>query len=287
MQTTSRQTVLNLAATLSCLLICGGCESVQSVIDQMDKPTAKVEGVNISKLNVDAAELVFDVRISNPYPVALPLVNADYRLTSASKQLLAGKADIAGSIPAKGSEAVKLPVGVVFQDLLTAGKGVRLGDVVPYEALMTLSVDVPGGQRVNLPVRKEGELPVPAVPEVQLTNVDFQQLDLQSAKALLELSIKNTNQFPVDLTSMKYTLSLAGKQIVTTSAQQGVKFEPGKSAAVAIPVEFSPSSLGLAAFNVLRGKGASYRLNGNMELNTPYLPVSLPFDRSGSTTFSK
>ena len=43
----------------------------------------------------------------------------------------------------------------------------------------------------------------------------------------------------------------------------------------------------MAAFNMLRGEGAAYRIHGNMSADTPFGPLALPYDSSGDTKFTR
>ncbi len=56
---------------------------------------------------------------------------------------------------------------------------------------------------------------------------------------------------------------------------------------MSIPISFNPSNLGLAVLNVLRGEGASYSIKGDLDVGTRFGALSMPFDKSGSTSFSR
>jgi len=66
-----------------CLMaICvAGCETIQEGLN-LRKPTARLTDLKIKDVKLDSAMLLFDVEIENHYPVALPLTNFDYSLSS-------------------------------------------------------------------------------------------------------------------------------------------------------------------------------------------------------------
>ncbi|MBI1375842.1 MAG: hypothetical protein GC159_24295 [Phycisphaera sp.] len=263
-----------------------GCDSMQSMLNNMDKPSLSVEGVGLTDLTLDGADLVFDVRVSNPYAVALPLVNADYTLLSGDRMLMRGAADVAGSVPAHGSQVVKMPVSVKFADLLAVATNIKPGGVLPYNAAITFAVNAPANQQLRLPVQKEGKLPIPTVPQVSVNSIAWKDLSLSNAEANIELAIQNTNSFPVDLNTFSYQLKLSDRTIVQSTLTSSTKFGEGQTQTLSIPISFKPTDLGLAAFNMLRGKGANYDISGNMQLVTPYAPINMPYSKSGSTSFS-
>ncbi|MBI1369549.1 MAG: hypothetical protein GC162_12955 [Planctomycetes bacterium] len=268
------------------MLLVGGCKSMESMLGSQ-KPSASVQDVHFSNLSMDHVDVVFDVKIDNPYSLPLPLVDLDYALASGDSPFLDGKADVGGTVPANGSRTVQLPATISFTKLLSAVKNVKPGSLVPYKAQLNLKADAPVVGPMTLPISKSGEVPVPAVPQVELAGVEWKNLSLTSAAAVLKLNVTNTNAFPVDLSRMGYELSLAGKSVVNTTIEDATSFKSNEKQELSIPVSFSPANLGIAAFNLLRGKGSAYELSGAMDLKTPFGSFNTPFHRTGQTTFKQ
>ncbi len=267
----------------------GGCETIENVLNEvnMTKPTASITDVHLIDLGLESTTLAFDVKIKNPYGVALPLLTTDYALTTGANKtpFLNGKATPSDSIPAHGSATITLPAIVHYDALLTTLSNVYPGAVLDYNATLGLSVDAPVTGPLRLPVTHKGQLPIPNVPKVELTNFKWDQLTLNKASAVFDLNIKNTNDFPIDLEMMNYDLTLAGVNIANASLSEAASFGIGSSANLQIPLSFSPIKLGLAAFNMLKGDGAAYHITGNMTLQSPFGPMNLPFDSAGNTDF--
>jgi LEA14-like dessication related protein len=161
-------------AGVTLLVLLAGCDTLQN----LQKPKASLKGVKLDNISLESANLLFDVEIENPYAVALPIVNIDYGVTSNANNLFAGKADIAGTVPANGTKMLSLPVKVTYMDLVKAFKGVRPGSKIPYQADVGLSVNAPALGVLRLPLNKTGELDVPAVPKVN----DIEQMLLDKIK---------------------------------------------------------------------------------------------------------
>lgn len=273
---------------LSCLLLAaGGCETIESILADADKPTVRVSNIDVTSLDLNQASLAFDLEIANPYAVPLPLVNVDYALASKDASFLTGAAQMQGSVPARGKKTVRVPATVKFKDLLAAVAGVRPGQVVPYAASIDLSVDAPAVGRLTLPVKKSGELPVPNIPKVSLAGVQWKELNIRRAEAVLSLNVQNTNEFPVDLSSMAYNLKLGGTQIANADVEKAVSFTKGQSNTINIPLRLNTGDLGLAAFNVLTGEGANYAIDGVLNVGTPFGPLKWPFEQQGKTVFTR
>jgi LEA14-like dessication related protein len=272
-----------LLVLIASLVLLGGCESVQKLLADMDKPTASIKGVRFASLSLDQVGLVFDIEVDNPYAVAMPLTNIDYGLASGGAALASGQASLDGVVPARGSRVIAMPVNLAVAELLKAGSDMRPGKVLPYKADLGLSVDAPGVGPLKLPMSHSGEVPVPAVPRISLQSVDFQSLTLSEASAVLKVDIENTNEFPIDLNALGYALSLGGTPITTSTVAEPTSFQPGQQRGIEIPIRFQPSSLGVAAFNMLRGNDASFELKGDLQLGTRFGAISLPYRQQGTT----
>jgi LEA14-like dessication related protein len=278
--------LLNSLLAVMCLAP-AGCAQMREMLD-LQTPQGRVTGVSLHDVSLEAATLLFDVEVENPYAVPLPLANLDYSLASAGQAFLAGKAALQGTVPAGSTKTVKLPAKVTFIELLKAVKDVRPGSLVPYLAELGLSVDVPSAGPLRLPLKKEGKLPVPAAPEVEIKSIDWSKMTLDEAAGRVVLGVVNHNQFAVDLSKLAYGLSLGGVEVANSSLTKAVHFEPqGGAGTLEIPISFSPKKMGLAVFNLLTGQGSGYNLKGTMDVGTPFGPMSLPVEKIGTTVFRK
>ena len=162
---------LYLFVTLVLLITCvTGCETIQEGFN-LRKPTARLTGLKFEEVKLDSATLVFDVEIDNHYPVALPLTNFDYTLSSNAEQFLSGSAKSQTAVPAKSSKTISLPVRIDYIGMLKALKGVRPGSKIPYGAELGLSVDTPALGLVRLPLKKEGELVLPSISGTDINDI--------------------------------------------------------------------------------------------------------------------
>jgi len=264
-----------------------GCEALSVLLGDTEKPSVSLTGVHLEALNLTSATLLFDVSLSNPYAIDLPLAKLEYGFLSKGKQFLTGTADVAGSVPAKSSRVLSVPAKISFPELLKILDGVRPGSVVPYTANFVVSLDVPGGKTLDLPLRKEGELPVPTMPEITLEDVQWEGLSLEKATALLKLRVLNRNEFPLELSKLSYGLTLGTARIADSSVEQAVAFTAGGENTIEVRTSFAPKDLGLSAFTMLTGSGSSYKLGGTMNVTTPFGPLDLPYEGSGQAQFKK
>ena len=282
----SRSRWIGRIAALPLLLGLTGCGMIDAL--GLQKPSARVAGVSLQDIDLTAVTLLFDVELKNPYSVPLPLVNLDYGLASGGKPFLDGEAPLQGAVPALSSKTVSLPAKVTYQQLLSVLTDVKLGSVVPYRANLGLSVDAPVVGALRLPLEKEGELPVPAPPDVKVQEIKWDDLSLSSAGGTVKLHVTNRNEFPMEMAKMAYGLTLGNSEVANAAIARPLAFDAnGGSGVMEIPISFSPRKLGLAVLGMLTGDGSGYKLTGDMDVQTPFGPMKLPFDKIGKTVFKR
>ena len=146
------------ASLLSILALLSGCAALD-----LKKPTASVNGMSLGEVDPAGFTMNFDVTVSNPNGVSLPLAAADYELGVGGGRLLDGKIEPGGSLPAGGSRRVTLPVVVTFENLLTAEQSIRdSGGDVPYDLRAGLSFETgnPLTGTLRVPLRHSGTIPL-------------------------------------------------------------------------------------------------------------------------------
>lgn len=274
------------ASFIVCVMLIGGCKSVGDAIKSGVKPTARVTAVRFQELSLAKVDLVFDVEVTNPYGVSLPLLDLSYSIGSGGQKFLVGGVKPTTVLPANGAAVVQVPTSISFAALMGIVKTVRPGQVVPYSADFTVGVNAPVIGLVSIPLSHEGEIPVPAIPDVRLASLDIDSLTFDQVEATLKLTVRNTNQFDLDLTRLGLNLALGGQKVASTSVNSPARLPPGQTATVAIPASFSPRAFGVGLFNLLRGTETGYGMTGALEIGTRFGPVTLPFDHQGNAKIS-
>lgn len=267
----------------------GGCQSVfGNLLASASKPTASLQNVSLRNIRVDGIDLVADVRVDNPYPVPLYAKSLGFTLLSGQTQMLSGSSDAALDVGAKSSNTVPIAMTLPFREVFAALKDVRPGQVIPFTTKFAVSMAGENITPLNFDIEKSGELPVPAVPEVQVNGVKWEELSLAAAQGELGLAIKNTNQFPINLAGMDYKFNLGGRQISTGQlAEKALKLQPGETGNLTLKFGMKPQDLGLAAFSMLRGSEADFELTGLMNTETPFGPMKLDYAKKGKTSMAR
>lgn len=248
------------------------------------KPTADVSGIHIPSINLKKLEIVVDVLITNPNPVPIPLVDIDYLVESNGRKLVSGLIPDAGTIRAHGSETVKIPITIIYDDIKDTYDDIKPGSIIPYKIKVGLIADVPVLGKLTLPLEKEGEIPVPYKPDVDLDKVEFDSFSFEETSATLHMKLENKNDFDLGLNALEYEVWLSGVSIVNAKLSKSAKVEKNGISYIQLPVSFRPKDFGSALWDMIRGKGAGYAMKGNLDMDSPFGPMQLPFNKEGGST---
>ena len=272
-----------LCVLMACLAWAGGCDAVQSVLDTTQRPTARITGASLTQLDLEGAQVLFDVKVDNPYGFSLPLVELDYALASSGAAFLTGEAPLTGVVPASGSRTIQLPARIDFAELMTAARTVRPGDVVPYRANMTLLANTPALGNISLPISRAGEVPIPVVPTVAVESVSVDKMSLTGIEADVKLKVSNPNAFGFELSRLDYKLSLGGKPLATSTHRGKTSVDAGGTGTIPLSLSLSTANLGSAVLAVLQAGSREYEIAGDVAVNTRFGDISMPYRHTGTT----
>lgn len=250
-------------------------------------PDADISGFHIPVLNTKRAEIVIDVLITNPNPVPIPLVDMPYEISSDGRKLCSGTIPDAGTVHAHGAVTVKIPLTLIYKDIVDTFDDIEPGQVLPYLAKVTLLVDVPVIGRIKIPLEKKGKIPIPHKPDVDLDKIDWDHLSLEETSATLHLTVKNMNKFDIGINSFKYDLQIADVSIGNANLKQSTEVKGEGVGSLMVPITFRPKDFGGALWDIMRGRGTGYTMVGAIEVDTPFGPMHLPFDKTSKTTLKK
>lgn len=248
------------------------------------KPTADVSGFHLPSISLEKADVVVDVLVSNPNPIPIPLVDIVYLIESDGRKLISGTIPDAGTIRAHGSETIKIPVTLIYQDIKDTYDDIHPGEVIPYRVKVELLVDVPVLGRLTLPLEKTGEIPIPYKPDVDVDKIEFEHLSLEETSASLHLKVDNKNKFDLGINALEYTFVLADETIANATLSKAANIAQRGEGTLEIPISFRPKDLGSAMWDIVRGRGAGYSMTGKLEVDTPFGPMHLPFSKEGGKT---
>lgn len=248
------------------------------------KPTADVKAIHIPKINLKQADLIVDVLVTNPNPIPIPLIDINYLIESDGRKLISGLIPDAGTIHAHGEETVQIPLCLIYDDIKNTYDDIQPGSIIPYKVKVDLIVDVPVFGRLTLPLEKNGEIPIPYKPDVDIEKIKFQKFSFEETIATLHLKLENKNDFDLGLNALDYEVWLCDVSIGGAELAKTENIKKNGITYLDIPITFRPKDCGSALWDMIRGKGTGYSMKGNIDVDTPFGGMKLPLDREGGTT---
>lgn len=258
-------------------------EKIGDMVD-FGKPTADVSAIHITHVDTEKLDLTIDVLITNPNPIPIPLVDINYVIESDGRKLISGLIPDMGTIKPHGSETVPVPLKLIFDDIKSTYTDLKSGTVVPYVMKAHLIVDVPVIGRITIPIEKTGEIPVPCKPEANLMKIKFNDFSMEETTATVHLRLDNKNDFDLGLNFLEYKIHLGDIDIGGARISKSNVIAKNDAGTLEIPISFRPKDFGSALWDMMRGKGMGYSINGSLEVQTPFGPMNLPFSKEGGRT---
>ncbi|KAL0381988.1 UNVERIFIED_CONTAM: Desiccation-related protein PCC27-45 [Sesamum calycinum] len=194
------------------------------------KATADVTAIHIPHINLEKADLVVDVLVKNPNPIPIPLIDINYLIESDGRKLVSGLIPDAGTIHAHGSETVKIPVCLIYDDIKSTYNDIKPGSIIPYKVKVDLIVDVPVFGRLTLPLEKTGEIPIPYKPDIDLEKIHFDKFSFEETIATLHVKLENMNDFDLGLNGLDCEVWLSDVSIGGTELAKSVEIKKKGSA---------------------------------------------------------
>ena len=169
-----RTAMKNFKPLLAILFFISAISSCQGLlIDKISQPTAKIVDFDIDSISLFDITLLFDIEISNPYPVKITLDKIESTFFVENKQLSKTSSDNF-SIKPKGKEKTKILVNLKYLDIINIVKDYANKDSLECIVKMLIVIPLPKAvSAVQKDLRFDFELKkdIPALkPELSIAN---------------------------------------------------------------------------------------------------------------------
>lgn len=238
-----------------------GCANLQNLLQGAVKhPTVNYKSVALGDVNADHIEIKPTLSIFNPNGFSVPVDSLDYELSINDKNMVSGKTDKVGTLPAKQSK--DLTLGLVlsqqtlkaFQDLLFKE------DKITYKIKGFAKV-----MGLKVPYNHSDTIVKPKISfaDVKVGNASFSKLGMN-----LLINIENPNSFSIPLDSLNYQISSKAKSLLAGNLK-GQTIKPGKNQ-ISLPLNINPRDFFSNLFALLQ----SPKMPVDLKLNSPMFNYS-------------
>lgn len=245
------------------IIIMGGCQTLGDIINSIQKPSLSVEDVRISSFNFQEMQLVYDVKVINPNVVSLQMLDYEYSLDINEQSFVKGTQSKGIQIGANDTSIVEIPMTIGFSDLFDTIKGISEKDESTYGFLSTMGFELPGLGRTEVPISKDGTLPIIKTPSLSVESLKVESISPTNADLQLSLQFDNPNGFDFRIDRFAYDLEVDRSEWASGNALENLTIEKNGATQLQIPLSVSITSIGLSAYQILRGSASpDYTLSG-------------------------
>lgn len=156
------------------LLLISSCSFDKLFMSVLEKPKITFDSVNIKNVTFEKTELDFIYIVDNPNKVGLDYVFMDYEVFLKDRSILKST-NMKYTIKANAETKVKVPIEINFVDFFHSIKNLTNAIIdgektIDYRMETKFRVNMKL-LKFNIPVVKEGELPLPKIDKNSLDNI--------------------------------------------------------------------------------------------------------------------
>lgn len=256
----------------ACLIALAGCSSVP-LLDSIAKPEVKDVRAHITGIDFQGVNLVFDVDVLNPYPVALTTPRFRYGIEVAGTSLAKSDSATSLSLPASGVGTAALPVRFRYADLMKLYGDLSTLNETDYKLTGALVFNAMN-RSIEVPVSYAGKMPVLKVPTFSDAEVQADDISLTRAAVTVDANIGNPNVFELGLDGLGYSLKIGDIQVASISASTPGALAAGGTGKLRLTGSFSAAS---AAIQLLMGgRLGAVSIKPTGFVTTPYGKAAMP-----------
>lgn len=235
---------------IALIVFLSGCSTLQKTVD-VHKPTASVTGVSIESLSMESVTLLVEVKVNNPNSFNLKTAGVDLDLLVNQHNLAKiNQPDASLSLPAKGSNNMRFPVTLMFDQILKSVGDLTDKDELNYVVEGKVAINLPVLGDFAMPVDFAGVLPIPKQPDISFKNLNVDSIGFSGVKLSVDLEITNPNSFDVNLSNIRYQLKTEGKSLGDGKIQN-INLLKDKTQRLSIPLSVGMSGMGSSLYRLL------------------------------------
>jgi LEA14-like dessication related protein len=263
------------------------CKSLKSAFKE---PVVSLHSVELMDIDFTGLVLLCKVDVENRSPVSIPFPEVDWELFINTNSFVKGIIKPHGSIKARETTTVDVPVHLKYLDVFNTFNSLRGSNKADYKVVLDTKFTLPVIGDKNWHFEHTGTFPVLHLPKLSFRGLSLKNLSLTRIDLELSWEIENTNSFAMSIKDFSYSLAVNNSQWSSGKAGNA-RIEAGKKTIV--PLDFSISSLSMVrdiTEIVTRGTDISYHCSGNLSLGMAMQGLAdwhAPFNFSGHTKLRK
>ncbi|XP_061962623.1 late embryogenesis abundant protein Lea14-A-like [Populus nigra] len=147
-------------------LLCKAKQFLVEKVTNVKTPEATVTDVDLEGVHRDSIDYGAKVSVDNPYDAAIPICEISYVLKSDGRVIASGTIPDPGSLKAKDTTILDVPVKVPHSVLVSLVKDIGRDWDIDYELEIGLTIDLPIVGNFTIPLSWKGEVKLPTLSDL-------------------------------------------------------------------------------------------------------------------------
>lgn len=271
--------------SLFAIFFISGCNTLRD-LSNIQKPLVRYSSMSIQDISFQDVTLLFDFEVDNPNGFGVSADQYSYEFFINGMEFVNGTQSENLSIGRQSKSIVQIPVSFSFTELYESVESVVQRDSIAYRISSEVQFDIAGVGKQRVPVSAEGELPLPKLPRIELSNFEIEDLSLTGAEMVAAFRLENPNPFGISFANTFYNLEVNDKKWLDTRLGEIVNLDPSESELISIPIRLSSLQMGSVLLEMLDGETEfEYRLSGSADVSADIEGFTgaktISFDRTG------
>jgi LEA14-like dessication related protein len=244
----------------------------------------QVQGLDNTGLN-----LVFYIQIKNSSSKAYFLSGYSYRFVVDQTEYLRLQTSPESRLKLAPSEEtlIALPVKITYEHLFRTVEAIQAKDKALCYIMGELAFADEKKERGRLPFSFSGEFPIYRNPQVDLVALNINMLTIGGSDLSLEIKLINTNGFELLVQRVSYRIKV-GDHPIGDGNISGDKSIPSKGEKTfQIPMLLNFFEVGNDVYTLLQQDTTSCQFSGEIEIQTVWGRLKVPFEVSKDTAITK
>lgn len=272
--------------SLFVLIVFISCNTLKD-LSNIQKPSVRYSSMSIQDMSFDDVTLLFDFEVDNPNSFGVSADQYQYEFFINGTEFVTGIQNENVRIESESKSIIQVPVSLTFSEVYNTISLAVNRDSISYRISSEVRFDIAGVSQQRVPVSAEGELPIPKLPKIELSNFNVNELSFSGAEMVASFRVENPNSFGISFADASYNLEVNEKEWLDTTLERSIELGGSESELITIPIRLNSSQMGSVLFDMLRGeKEFPYNLTGSARISAD-LPgfdgfEVLPFNISGT-----
>lgn len=256
------------------------CAALQQLIL---RPTCTYKTMEVGELSLTEGTFIFKFQMDNPNPIGFSIRQVDYDIKLNDESFFSGVMEKGFHLRAMETSNFELPITIEYLKFFKSVQDFLKLDKIPYRLSGTVYM---GSFRI--PFKTSGTFKKPNLPRISLSSVKVADISLKGAEIVINVALKNPNQFPLNLDGLDYDIKLADISILSGSSTNIQQIAKNGELLLKLPVKIGFSKVGRSLTQLLKSKNLKYSIKGQLKSKTGSGIVQpFPFERAGVVTVKR